>query len=150
MIKEIQDLIDIDFNIELTGFDSEELDALMDISKKNPYTKKIVAPTYEPKNEKPGIDELFDVGKSSSLEKEILAAENINGHERDFLIAATKRHIVFNYSKIADYYANSNKAVQELMEKSALVIIDFDKAIENGYVELSDKIAEQYGEEYGE
>jgi hypothetical protein len=34
------------------------------------------------------------------------------------------------------------------MEDSALVIIDFNKAIENGYVKVSDKIKEQYLNEY--
>jgi hypothetical protein len=32
------------------------------------------------------------------------------------------------------------------MEESALVIIDFDKAIELGFVELSDEIALQFNE----
>ena len=40
--------------------------------------------------------------------------------------------------------------MQELMENSALVIIDFDKAIELGYVKLSKEISEQYIEDYGE
>ena len=34
--------------------------------------------------------------------------------------------------------------MQELMEDSALVIIDFEKAIENGYVKLTKDIAESY------
>ena len=34
------------------------------------------------------------------------------------------------------------------MENSALVIIDFDKAIEQGYVTLSDKISDQYTKDY--
>jgi hypothetical protein len=33
------------------------------------------------------------------------------------------------------------------MEKSALIIIDFNKAIEYGYVQLNDEIAEQYLED---
>jgi hypothetical protein len=36
------------------------------------------------------------------------------------------------------------------MEKSALVIIDFEKAIQLGYVVLSEEIKSQYLEEYGE
>ena len=48
-------------------------------------------------------------------------------------IAAT-RHIVFNYSKIADYYTSASKEMQHLIERSALVIIDFEKAIQYGYV----------------
>jgi len=40
--------------------------------------------------------------------------------------------------------------MQNLMERSALVIIDFEKAIQLGYVRLSDEIRTQYMEEYGE
>jgi hypothetical protein len=39
--------------------------------------------------------------------------------------------------------------VQELMERSALVIIDFSQAIEEGYVKLSKDLVQQYAEEYG-
>jgi hypothetical protein len=34
--------------------------------------------------------------------------------------------------------------MQELMEKSALVIIDFNDAIKNGYVQLSNEIEELF------
>ncbi len=36
------------------------------------------------------------------------------------------------------------------MERSALVIIDFEKAIQLGYVKLCDDIKSQYLEDYGE
>ena len=55
-----------------------------------------------------------------------------------------------NYQLIADYYSHSSKEMQKLMEDSALVIIDFEKAIELGYVQLSKEIRTQYLEEYGE
>ena len=55
---------------------------------------------------------------------------------------AASRHIVFNYSKIADYYAHASSEMQRLMEQSALVIIDIDDAIANGYVKLSKDIQE--------
>ena len=35
------------------------------------------------------------------------------------------------------------------MEESALVIIDFQKAIENGYIALNENITNQYLEDYG-
>jgi hypothetical protein len=50
---------------------------------------------------------------------------------RDFLLKASTRHIQFNYKKIAEYYSNADKEIQELFEDNALVIIDFDKAIED-------------------
>lgn len=113
------------------------------------YTSKIETPIYEPKNKKPHILELFDDSKTKRLIKEIKTS-NLPEQEKLFLIEAAKRHTVFNYEKIADYYAHSSKEMQTLMEKSALVIIDFEKAIELGFVKLCDDIRKQYMEEYGE
>lgn len=67
-----------------------------------------------------------------------------------FLKLAASRHIVFNYENIADYYAIATKEMQELMEKSALVIIDFDKALEEGFVVLNDKMRKLYEQELRE
>lgn len=71
-------------------------------------------------------------------------ASNVTDDEKRFLISAAKRHIKFNFSLIADYYAHSNKEMQQLMERSALVIIDFQKAIELNYVKLSQDIVQQF------
>ena len=70
--------------------------------------------------------------------------------EKMFLIDAARRHNVFNYEKIADYYAHSGKEMQHLMERSGLVIIDFEKAIQYGYVKLCEEIRKQYLGEYGQ
>ncbi len=113
------------------------------------YTSKIKAPVYEPKNKKPHILELMDDSKTKRLIREIKMSE-IPEEEKVFLIEAAKRHTVFNYEKIADYYAHSSPEVQNLMERSAMVIIDFEKAIELGYVQLSKDISNQYLQEYGE
>lgn len=113
------------------------------------YTTKIQAPVYEPKNKKPNVITLYDTSKTNRLIREINSA-NIPDEEKKFLIEAAKRHTVFNYEKIADYYAHSSAEVQGLMEKSALVILDFEKAIQLGYVRLCDHIRKQYLEEYGD
>lgn len=110
------------------------------------YTAKIKAPIYEPKNKKPHILELLDNSKTKRLIYEI-EMSNVDDSEKRFLIEAARRHYVFNYSKIADYYAHATPEMQHLMERSALVIIDFDKAIEYGYVKLSDEITQQYLQE---
>lgn len=113
------------------------------------YTKKIVTPIYMPRNKKPYILELFDNSKTIRLINEIKNS-NISKEEERFLIEAAQRHTVFNYSKIADYYAQSPKETQYLMERSALIIIDFDKAYENGYIKLAGEVAESYLDNYGE
>lgn len=107
------------------------------------YSNKIEAPIYEPKNKKPHLLELVDIAKSNSLIREVIASD-LPQNEKEFLMEAAKRHSVFNYEKIADYYAHASPEMQRLMEKSALVIIDFGKAIENGYVKLCDEIRSQY------
>jgi len=113
------------------------------------YSTKIEAPIYEPKNQKPHILELCDKGKTNRLMREI-DASNLPFDEKKFLIDAARRHTIFNYEKIADYYSHSSKEMQNLMEKSGLVIIDFEKAIQYGYVKLCDEIRNQYLEDYGE
>lgn len=113
------------------------------------YSTKIEAPIYEPKNVKPHILELVNKEKTKRLINEI-ENSNVSNEEKSFLIDAAYRHSVFNYEKIADYYAHSSKEMQNLMENSALVIIDFEKAIQLGYVKLCNEIRTQYLEEYGE
>lgn len=113
------------------------------------YTSKIKTPVYEPKNSKPHVLELFDNSKTKRIIHEI-EMSGVPDDEKRFLIEAAKRHTVFNYERIADYYAHSNPEMQKLMERSALVIIDFEKAIELGYVRLCESIEQQFLQEYGE
>ena len=103
------------------------------------YTTKVNIPQYLPTNDKPSISELFNDIKYKQLLSNIAKA-NIPEEEKEFLKLAATRHIIFNYARIADYYAHSNKEVQKLMEESALVIIDINDAIANGYVKLSKNI----------
>src|SRR5688572_4797857 len=113
------------------------------------YSKKIQAPVYEPKNRKPNLIELCDKYKTQRLINEIKCS-NLPEDEKNFLLDAAARHSVFNYEKIADYYAHSSKEMQHFMERSALVIIDFEKAIELGYVRLCDEIRGQFLQSDGE
>lgn len=113
------------------------------------YTSKINTPIYEPKNKKPHILELVDNEKTKRLIRKI-GESNISSDEKDFLIEAAHRHSVFNYQLIADYYSHSNKEMQGLMEESALVIVDFAKSIELGFVELNKKMIELYERELRE
>jgi hypothetical protein len=130
-LKELED-----WGLDGFPFDAED-------TEEDKYTRKIEAPTYKPNNEKPNINDLTDDAKYKELITDINNS-TLDETEKKFLIKSAQRHIVFDYSKIADYYANSNKEVQDLMERSALIIIDFDKAIESGYVKLTNDIAKAY------
>lgn len=123
-----------------------------DSAKKNPmgddtkYSRAIRVPQYEPSNEKPTLESVYDLTKYSKLMARINKS-NVSEEEKKFLKFAATRHIVFTYSKIADYYAHADKEMQELMEESALVILDMDDAIANGYVALSEKMQQLISEE---
>ena len=141
------------FNLELTGFTGDDLTQAMfgdlatngtpdDLSEN--YSRKIEAPIYTPKGEKPRVTSLYDESKSTELKLQIAEAD-LPADVRKFLIAAADRHTVFDFRNIAEFYAHADPATQDLMERSALVIIDYDKAIENGFVELSQAMLKQAG-----
>lgn len=132
-----------DFDIKMLGLTKIELDSGLK-SEENLYTDKIETPIYEISGKKPVITELYDLTKYKELCKDIKNAADIPEEDKEFLMFAASRHIVFNYEKIANYYAHSEKTAQGLFENSALVIIDFDKAVENGFVKLSKEMNESY------
>lgn len=133
--EELQELKEV-MKMDLFGFDLGE--KLEEEEKK--YTMKTNIPQYEIKGEKPNVGELVDTSKTNELLRRIKEAD-IDEDVRKFLKLGAYRHLRFNYAKIAEYYAQAEKEVQELFEDSALVIIDFDDAIAKGYVQLSEQVA---------
>ena len=113
------------------------------------YSTKVNIPQYLPSNIKPKLWELCDKSKYNELIRDI-ALSDIPEDVKEFLMFAATRHIVFNYSKIADYYAHADSDIQKLMEQSALVIIDVDDAIANGYMRLSKNIKKLLEDSDGE
>lgn len=103
------------------------------------YTDKIKTPIYKPTGEQPKIEELVDDAKVRDLNERIRTS-NIPAEVQVFLRKAATRHYTYDYRKIAEYYAHAPKEVQELFEASHLVIIDFDKAIEEGYVQMNKRL----------
>ena len=107
----------------------------------NPYTMKVESPVYEAKGTCPPIEELYDKAKADELMAEI-DGEQIESDVKMFLKLAAMRHVVFDYGRIAEFYCHASAKVQRLMERSALIIIDFQDAIEGGYVQLRQDIRE--------
>jgi len=145
----LKQLITTDQGLEGTLFDGNDLDQLIaDIETNidnldliNRFTQKINVPQYEIVGEKPKINELYKTDHSDKLRKRIEdtdIAEDI----KTFLIEATKRHTVFDYRKIAEFYPHASAQVQELMENSALIIIDAGDAIAKGYAIFAQEISD--------
>ena len=129
-------------DLSLTGFTKDEIDALFEDSiedEENPYTQKTDIPQYEIQGLNPTLAKCFNDSKTKDLIREI-EDSTVSEDEKTFLIEAAHRHSSFNYKNIAEYYANASKEMQELMERSALVIIDYDNAIRNGFTRLSQSL----------
>lgn len=129
-------------------WDTDSSDGNQSQSDNENYSRKVIAPTYEPSDKCPTFHEMYDTTKRDTLISEIEKAD-IPDEVREFLREAARRHTVFNYEKIADYYAQAPAKIQDLMERSALVIIDFDKAIEGGYITMTKDLANAYRIERG-
>ena len=139
-----EELKDLNIDMNEFGFDLGVLNEKL--IEDNPYSQKVNIPQYEIEGERPLIKELVDDSKTKDLVSEI-ENSNLSKEEKEFLYYGAMRHLVFNYKLIAEYYANASKEMQELMEKSALVIIDLKNAIANGYVEMIDKMKEMIDDE---
>ena len=122
-----------------TGFDLKEISDIMGDGGggENPYSDKVDPVQYEPKGDNPAVSVLVEREKYDRLVDEI-EASGVNEDEKDFLRLAASRHLRFSYKDIAEFYCHASDELQELMERSALVLIDYEDAIKNGYVEISE------------
>ena len=109
------------------------------------YSTKVNIPQYEPTGKTPTFEEMYDTRKMDEL-IEVINHANVDEETRAFLIEAAHRHARFNYKNIAEFYANATPEVQELMEESALVIIDINDAIAKGFTKLEKEIRENEAE----
>ena len=160
--SELEDLDSMGFDMDLLGFDKNELDNILaglggleidsDLEEleahsggsgggelDSTYTHKIVTPIYEIKGDKPSLSECVDSSKVESLIQKIEASK-VSEAEKSFLRKTAYRFMDYHFANIAELYAHSGREMQELMEELALVIIDYDKAIELGYVKLCERI----------
>lgn len=135
LMKELEALGDIDMS--LYGFEFPEEDE--GEGEDDTYSGSTNIPQYDVTGDVPDLSELVDEVKTNELLDEI-ENSGLSYDEKAFLKKAAQRHLVFNYKKVAEYYAAASEEMQELMEKSALVIIDYNDAIANGYTVLSQKI----------
>jgi len=104
------------------------------------YTQNIGEVVYEPKETNHKISDLFQ--SETKFDKEI---EQIKNQElRDLFKARVSYFGNFNFAKIADYYAyQATPEEQRIFEKLALVLLDKDQLIENGFSKIIESIADE-------
>ena len=103
------------------------------------YSRNIEIPTYQITGAEPTIAECVAVSAVKKLIKQI-DESNVSEEQKEMLRICAYRHAVIHFDNIAEYYAHQDKEMQNLMEENALVIIDFDRAIEKGFVDMTDKL----------
>lgn len=132
---------DNDFSIERLGLVemSEGSDGDEDGTEIEKYSTKTNIPQYEIQGLNIKLSDCIDKQKYVELLKEI-DNSTVSDAQKKFLKLAATRHIRFIYKNIAEYYASTNSEMQRLMEHSALVIIDIDDAIRNGYARLTKEV----------
>jgi len=85
---------------------------------------------------------LYDTSRYEELIEAIDAA-NVPEELDEFLRFAAQRHIVFDYENIAEYFAHADAKTQRIMELLTLVIVDYDQAVEQGFVNFAQSVKEE-------
>lgn len=114
---------------------------------KENYSQNMVRPKisdfiYEPKGQKPIISDCVDTTEMDGVLERLKAVKGITKEERRVLEICAYRFARIDFSKMAEYYAQSGKAMQAAMEDNFLVLIDFNAARERGYIKMVEKLAE--------
>lgn len=124
------------------GFELEEKEKL-----RESYSANVGEVLYEPREASHRPDELFTAETRFDAEIEAIQNEGI----RKMLKARAAFFATFNYAKIADYYAYQATAEEKpLFEKLALVLLDKDQLIANGFAEIMEEVQELNGFTVGE
>ena len=126
----------------------KKIEEPIDVPYNSKYTRKVTIPIYEIKGENPEISQMVNTEKADRLIEKI-ENSSLSKEKKEFLKKTATRLYEFRYDFIAEYYAHASKEEQEIMEDLALVIIDFEKAIEKGYVELNKFIESVFLQENG-
>lgn len=152
LATELDVLDDFDLDLDITGFDEDELDDLLETpgaeDEDDIYTDKIESPVYEPTGPEPPLADCYDAERFEEL-RERVAEADIPEDVRQFFHLAAHRHIVFDYENIAEWYAHQDPEVQAVAEALTLVIIDYDQAIEQGFIDFAEDTLDGVGGDDG-
>ena len=145
------------------GILSEELDNILDIDmsmfdfgevfddKPKPllderYSISAGEVIYEPKDTNHSISDLYEIDDKADY-----YIEQIKNDEVRKLCELRKASLIkFNFSKIADYYAyQATPEEKRAFEALAMVLLDKDQLIENGYTDMMEEALELSGAKNG-
>jgi hypothetical protein len=147
LLEELDQILKDVGNTDMTGFGPSEIEKLRGLDTGRDYTTQVDTPIYTPKGLRPALSELVDTEHRDRLIQEIdasTAPEDV----KQFLRQAADRHCQFDYEQIAEYYSHADPETKRLFEASALVICDFNNAIERGYVQMTDTLRQIFQQDH--
>lgn len=150
LLEVLGELAETETELIGTGYSEQDVLELLSSQEEEDeenYVRNLKPPVYEPTSEQPEVEQLFDDTHTKVLMEEIEAVTDLPEEVRAFLAHAARRHTVFNFDLIAEFYAHASPSEQRLFERSGLVIIDFEDAIANGFVKLDKRMASIFSEE---
>lgn len=149
---DMEELVDWGMEADyLAGGELEDFEETSDPSREGSgtdthYSRKIEPPVYEITGKEPSIAECINTDNVKKMLADI-DASSVSEEQKEMLRACAYRHAAIRFDNMAEYYAHQGPEMQRLMEDNALVIIDFDKAIEKGFVEMTNKLLNLIPEE---
>ena len=99
-------------------------------------------PYYTPAEETPETKDLADLSEVDEL-MEMIANTKCDPELSKILQVRAAFFAEFNFQKIADYYAHSDKKVKELMKRLGLVIVIPKEAYERGMCDFRESFDEE-------
>lgn len=146
LVAQLLEMEEEGWNLKEFGFDDKSMDYYKEEigasnAQQQEYSNKMIIPQYAIVGDEPLLIDLINTTKADSLKQQIESAD-LPKDIKELLLVAANRHVVFDYRKIAEFYPHQSAEVQELMEESALVIIDAEDAIRNGYANFLTTITE--------
>ena len=134
----IKTLEEMGVNIGGKKIDTEKIDL---------YNLKNAEITYQPNDTRWKVDDLYKFN-DELLEK----IEKVKDEELKKMLKVRLCWLAeFRYDRIADYYCNqASKEEQEIFEKLALVLLDKDQMIQNGFSELMEFVADGFEKQKAE
>ena len=123
------------WGLDLMPWDNDEAEKLSE-----EYSQKIGQVVYEPKQTNHKPEDLFVPEHKFDEEIETIQDDKI----KEMLKARAAYFSNFDYPKIADYYAyQASPEEKAIFEKLALVLLDRDKLIENGFSKIMTSLVEE-------
>jgi len=108
------------------------------------YSTKVF---YEPIGLNVDLKDAIKTAETDRLLK-LISESKLSDEEKKFLSYTAYRFTEIRFDYLAEIYSKSkNEELKKIFEELLLVIIDFDKAIERGFVQIDEAIAEAFFED---